>query len=227
MKLYFNGRIYEFSLEQLDLMYENEGSEAIIYRFFDREVGKVFALKIYKDFCGKDRLDEATTKKLMSIVTKRFLLPEDVIYDASGKFIGYVMDYCKMYSVKNLPLMKMDWFLKELDFIFDDVFKLSSENVDIDDLHFGNTIYSDGIYIADPGSFIIDKDSRYVLSNNKMTVNRYILEELVFNLIPLTKKEKNKLREELPINEDPIVEILNSGRNSTESLKKFIKRICK
>lgn len=226
MKYYFNKKWHEFTTEDMEYMYENEGKEADVYRYFDKDTKKVKALKIYKTYCSKDRLDEDTTYKLIGIPTKRFVMPEDAIYDERKNFVGQVMNFYQGFSFKNIGNMPIEKFIEEVKIILEDAKTLATEGIDIEDLNRENTIYTGIINLIDSGSFRVVEPSSYVFKHNEAIVKEYILSELLLELIPLSKKKKQSITKKL-LESDTNIDILFENYEKEENVKSFTKRICK
>lgn len=226
MKYYFNKKWHEFTMEDMEYMYENEGKEADVYRYFDKDTKKVKALKIYKTYCSKDRLDEDTTYKLIGIPTKRFVMPEDAIYDERKNFVGQVMNFYQGFSFKNIGNMPIEKFIEEVKIILEDAKTLATEGIDIEDLNRENTIYTGIINLIDSGSFRVVEPSSYVFKHNEAIVKEYILSELLLELIPLSKKKKQSITKKL-LESDTNIDILFENYEKEENVKSFTKRICK
>lgn len=225
-KLFYIGdQSYEFSDEDFDFMYENEGQEAVIYRFCDR------ALKIYKDYCWKDRLSEEDAQRLSKISSTRIVLPKELIYDRNRKFCGYSRDFYMSYAISHIANMDMEDFLKELDLIYRDVEVLSENKVSIDDLDVGNFIYDGQIRIIDPGSycFLDSADSKVVMRDNLSIVREFVLEGIIIPSISLTKRQKLQLKSYFP-DDFYIGDIMKwdvSDQKRSQSVKNYVKQICK
>lgn len=191
MRILLGDKLLEFTDEELDYMYLDEGNESEVFRYHDS------ALKIYKEFCFKERLTEEDVLGLIGIPTKRILMPKEVIRDADTlEFIGYSVPYIEKYPSRCIPRMKMNEFLDELDVIHSDVDTLSSRHIDIEDLHVDNILYNGKFFIGDPGSFELKKESSVgkIYRDNIYSLNRFVINE-VFGLIGLSKNRKKILDE--------------------------------
>ena len=148
MKILLGDKLLEFTDEELDYMYLGEGNEAVVFKYGND------ALKIYKDYCQKERLAEEDVLRLSGITTERILMPKEIIRDAvTGRFMGYSVHYIEKYPASAIARMKMKDFLSELDVICSDIDTLSNAHVDIEDLHVDNILYNGSFFIGDPGSF--------------------------------------------------------------------------
>ena len=87
MKYYIGNKVYDFSEEELDRYYLDEGTEATCYKMGDT------VLKIHHDYPNRDILSEDNCKRLSRIETDRILLPKDIVYDEDGKYLGYTVKY--------------------------------------------------------------------------------------------------------------------------------------
>lgn len=195
MKYIINGSVYDFTKEELEYFYLDEGEEGICYRI--RDYNNDFVMKIHHVNPDKLSLDEDTCNALKEINTKRVLLPNNLIYDEDGKYLGYTLDFIeyKRPRIRNLKIRRV---IDEFYTLEKDVDLLTKNNVLIDDLRIFNTIFSDGIYVCDPGSFTLAKtkgEKRFLDSYNTERINEYELEEILFNLLKFGQKEKSGLKE--------------------------------
>ena len=85
------------NIADIEKHYIDEGTEVVVYKYND------MALKIYKDYCRKQRLDLDTAKELSKIDTSRILLPRNIVYTENGEFIGYTTNKSKGYYTEQLP----------------------------------------------------------------------------------------------------------------------------
>lgn len=221
MTIYIADKKYNFTEEELDYMYIDEGQEANIYRLGD------IILKIYKENSPKAKLNYKVAKKLSKIHTKRFLMPSKPIFNEEGLFIGHTTKFLNSYSLKNIAKIKMACFLEELKQIEEDIDILSSEHVDIMDLTTSNTIYNGNINFCDPGSFVLrpQKSSQYLASLNKKELEIYLIDELFPSIVSLTKKQKQNLAKYFSTMS--YEEIFTSETIPTEKVATYIKRISK
>ena len=220
LKIYYDGKLLEFTDDEEEYMYLDEGAEGIVYRY-----GKD-ALKIYKDTCFRGRLDEEQCKKLGVISTKRILLPKGVIYSGDSKtFVGYATPFIYKYPCKRIMDMTVDRLVDEIGVIEDDLHVLADNGVEIDDLHAGNILYNGQIFIGDPGAMIFRNDfySDWSFKNSRFTFNRFLKDDL-FLYAKLTKKEKRNLENRFDDFESYGLQIRDT-MNSGETVKRYIKRM--
>lgn len=188
MKILLGDELLEFSDEELDYMYLDEGQESEVFRY-----GKD-VLKIYKKFCIKDRLSEEDAMRLSQIKTQRILLPKKIIRDPEdGHFMGYSLPFIYKYSRSIIPRLKISEFLDELDIILDDVSVLSDNGVDIEDLHIDNVLYNGKFFIGDPGSFMFKKKSTggIIYRDNVFILNRFV-KDSVFKQVKISGKKRQE-----------------------------------
>lgn len=219
MKLYVENEEYNFSDDDLEYMYLDEGNEAKVYRY------KNLALKVYKDHCRKIRLNEDITKKMCSIETKRILLPRKVIYGENSEFLGYVTDYITGYSLSHISKMKMRKFVTELDCIYDDVMLLSDKGFELYDLHRNNMLYDGGIYLSDPGSYILEEDGSIdCLEDNIYRINTLIVDDILKFSTKLTRKKSKSVSQFLSC-DGYIGEFIKDTADPNETIHAYMKRI--
>ena len=83
MKLFIGDRLLNMTPEELDRLYLNEGSEGVIYKNGEE------VYKIYKDNPMIDKLSLEEVNRLRKLKLKRFIVPNNPIFDEDGTFIGY------------------------------------------------------------------------------------------------------------------------------------------
>ncbi len=218
MKIRIGKKLFEFSEEELDSMYIDEGMEGTIYRFNDD------ALKIYCDFPRKDRLNEDEAYKLSKIKTDRILLPKDLIYDENNKFIGYSTKFIENIDFKNASYLSVYDFCNEMDLVYKDLKLLNDKGVDVEDYSLYNLLFDGSIYFIDPGSHRFVNDDGLLHRDNRYRLNEF----LVWNLIPymtdMSRAKRNKFRREIDLS-DEFVDFMRYESLEDESVKSFIKRI--
>ena len=216
MKVYIGNKEYNFSQEQLDYMYLDEGMEATIYRL-DSKV-----LKIYKDYSQKERLDYDEAAILSKIPAKKYLLPLEPIYDVDRNFIGYTALYKDKHMFKYLAQMPLNAFAGELDDLVSDTNLLGMNAISIEDLTYDNTIFDGHIAICDVGSFTTNDFSLDTLKqDNYDKLNTYICEEILANCVSLTRKQKiflSKIAENYDIRKEV-------SKDDSKTVGAFVKKI--
>ncbi len=222
MTIYIGKKEYNFTPEQLNSMYLDEGYEANVYR-----LGNII-LKIYKDKKVKARLDYETAKKLSKMKTKRIQMPRQPIFDHNGVFLGHTALYLTPYSPKNIARMNMQKFIEEVQALDDDLKLLSSNYIDAMDLTLDNTIYTGDINLCDPGSYLVrdNKPIQYIRNFNSYELKKYLGNELLPNIIHLTRKQQNNLTKNF-LASDSLVDYLEETAVPTEKVSTYVKRISK
>ena len=222
MKYYIGNKVYDFSEEELDRYYLDEGTEATCYKMGDT------VLKIHHDYPNRDILSEDNCKRLSKIETDRILLPKDIVYDEDGKYLGYTVKYINSEEPK-IKNLKIGNLINEFYVLEKEVKQLDEEYVLLEDLNYLNTIYSNGFYLCDPGkySFVDDLDKRRFLSCfNRDTINYYEINELLFRLFKFSNKDKIKISDTLFKYGEYVSEIIeNIGYDPEEDVKTYFKRI--
>ncbi len=190
MQIYIGQEKYNFTKENLAYMYLDEGKEATVYRLSSR------ILKIYKTRPEKATLGYDTAAILSKIPTTNYLLPQEPIYDKDKNFDGYTSTYKEKHSLSFLGKVSLQAFIKELETLIKDTYLLSENGIDIYDLNYHNTIYDGHILICDPGSFmkVYNIDKKTLSEENKKKLNDYIIEEILPNIIELSRKKKQMIR---------------------------------
>lgn len=220
MKIYVGEEFLDLDEDTLDYMYIDEGNESEIYRY-----GKD-ALKIYKRFCHKDRLDEDTTTILSGISTERMLLPKEIIRDESGNFIGYSMPFIYTYPVVGVLKRPVVELLDEMDVIKEDIRILSDNYVDIEDLHIRNVLYNGKLFMGDPGSYLVKRHKKrgQIYNDNMYTFGLFVRDEL-FKLLKLTVGERQSLNQKFDYTWDINGQMRDEVINDKETVRQFIKRM--
>lgn len=135
-----------------NLMIIGLGQEGLTYKYND------LALKIHYRR-SKQFLSEDIAKHLIKFETDRILMPQDLIYDENGKYVGYTKKYVKYNDyVREVPNDKL---IEELKKINNDIKLLSHNGVLLDDINnLDNIVYDGGINFVDPGFYtILDHDT--------------------------------------------------------------------
>lgn len=115
-------------------------------------------VKFYKPYCKKTRLTSKDVERLRKVSTKRILLPTASMLDKKGNLRGYKMDYIENLGEESFLLLPKEKRKEELKELKDDVLNLSDNGIILEDLHQLNTVYNNGIYFIDPGSYKFVKD---------------------------------------------------------------------
>lgn len=220
LKFYYNGELLEFTDDEEDYMYLNEGAEGIVYKYGDD------AIKIYKPTCFRSRLNEEQCIRLGTISTKRILMPKGIAYSDDCKtFIGYSTPFIYKFPVTRVMDMKMGDFVSELDVITEDLDILSQNGVLIDDWHADNVLYDgEQLFIGDPGGIVFQyrTDYQQAKRNNMFTLSCFLKGDL-FPLARLSKKAKVNA---WSVFEDyDMLEQMKDTMNSDETVKKYVKRM--
>lgn len=227
MKLIIGDELVE--IDNLDDYYLDEGSEAVIYRYEDDSKDIDWALKIYKDYSRKVRLDYETALRLSQIKTNRILLPNKIISSESGEFLGYTTPFCSSYSIDNISRMAVRDFIDEVDLIYLDTKNLTDQSVSLDDINLMNMTYDGRIVLHDPGSyrFVMGENSRFLSSENFEMVNDFLLKKLIRRVSKLTREEIRNLDKYFYQADGYVTDLMRCDIEETEDVKGFFKRITK
>lgn len=221
MKFYINNDEYNFSEEELnDTLLSNAGTEGTVYKIGDR------AVKIYKPFCLKNRLDESTAKLLSTIKTNRILMPRELVYDSKRNFCGYTTKYIESSNKDNIKRFKMKKLLDEIKLYEEDMVKLSDHNISLCDFDIFNTEYSDGIYFCDPGSFELeDKDNRFFKALNEDEIKSFFIYSIMSRFSDLNKKSSSKLYNHFSYDSYLSDMIKSEDYEENETMVHFVKKL--
>lgn len=224
MEFYIGDKKYNYTEEQLELhLLSDEGTEGNVYEI------KGQAVKIYKPYCQKTRLNEKQVEELKQIETERLLLPIETVYNETRNFNGYTTRLIRCASKDNIRRMKMTKMLEEMRKCTEDVRKLSKLGISINDLNYDNIVFGDGIYVCDPGSFIREEHEteREIERENKYHVNTLFIDEIFGLCCGLTKKQKLKLKDIVSPGEYLSEMLSFEDINQNETTLHFVKRITK
>lgn len=152
------------------------GMEVDVYRINNQ------VIKIYKDYCSKRRMDKQTCEFLEKIHTKRILLPTKTLLNEHHQMKAYKMPYIEDLGVESFYLLNKEDLVSEMILLHDDIKLLSDYHILIEDLTTDNTIYHNGVYFIDPGSYkkCEDKslDSNIIYGMNMDVINEYLLSQI-------------------------------------------------
>lgn len=194
MKYIIKDKVYSFTKEDLESFFIGKGEEGSCFRI--RNYRDDFVMKLFHSNPEKKVLDEETCKTLTEIDTEKFILPTELVYDEDGNYTGFITKHVS-YKKPKIRNLKIGRVIDEFCKLEKDVDTLTKNNVFIDDLHYYNTIFSDGIYICDPGSFSLaenENQERFANYYNRKRITEYEIEEIIFNLFKLGVREQDKFR---------------------------------
>ena len=129
------------------------GMEAHVYKIKDKVV------KLYKNYCQKIRLTKEQCDRLTKVRTKRILLPTKSLEDEEGNMIGYKMKYVRDLGQDSFYKLNKKDLTKEMTLIEEDIDVLSDNSINIKDLGNMNTIFHNGLYLIDAGSYGVLKET--------------------------------------------------------------------
>ena len=173
-----------------------EGQEVDAYVVGDQVV------KFYKPYCKKTRLSLNAIERLKKISTSRILLPTASMLDKKRNLRGYKMDYVENLGEDSFLLLPSEKRKEELKKLKEDVLNLSDNGVILEDLHQLNTVYNNGIYFIDPGSYKFVKDDT-LTENDKIQcyginidrINEFLISSLShFSLVKHTNITNSYLK---------------------------------
>lgn len=222
MLVYIGNECFDFDEDDLEYMYIDEGDEALVYRH------GMQALKIYRDYCYKPKLDESNTKKLTNIKTKRILMPRCPIYvGTKNNFKGYTTEpFIYALPKKQIKNMPIDSFLSEIDLFKEDAYTLAENKFEIDDLYLDNIVYNGKLYMVDPGSFEeVNLSTSEIFRRNVVEINELVKDEL-FSLVKVPKKGRVKINEyfdEFEYIGDAIKDSFSYGESVNRYVKKMVR----
>lgn len=206
-----------------------EGLEVEAYQIGDK------AVKFFKRYPGKEiLLTKSSIEKMRDINTKRILLPTDALLDKKHNLRGYEMKYIEDLGKDNYFNLNKDRLKEENKLLREDVEILSDNNLLLEDLLPKNTVYHNGLYLIDPGSyqfdFSLDTNQSYKINIERM--NEYLIFEVLRNY-HLIKHSKFDNYKSYAFSKEINMEYNNSGKKDViefltdieeNSLKDFVER---
>lgn len=170
-KLRYNGN-YNMHKDRLI----GDGNEGKVYLI------KGYAVKFYKPFCKKVRLNKKNAIYLSNLSTKRILTPDDILLNKKREIEGYKTQYVDNLGITNLLYLNKDNLKKELSLLEEDVTVFSDNLVLLDDLSFENASFHNGIYLIDPGSYKFDSSYDKVIcyALNMERMDEFLLSQILF-----------------------------------------------
>lgn len=183
------------------------GLEVDVYKIGEEVV------KFYKPYCNKVRLSKENIERLKQIDTKRILLPTDSLLDKKHQIRGYKMKYVTDLGVDSFFDLEKDDLKEEIEYIREDINTLSDNGVVINDLlQPSNTVYHNGVYLIDPGSYRINEISENenirTYGINIENINMYLIYTVIEEYILIHNKNIRKEQVAHDIN----LEFLKSGK---------------
>ena len=203
-----------------------EGMETEAYVVKDKVV------KFYKRYCKKIRMDKKTCEALSNIDTNRILMPESALLDKKRNIKGYTMEYISDLGEDSFFNLSKERLKEEIEELEKDVIELSNNGVELEDiLTKSNTVFHMGVYLIDPGSYLItaktDKERLGVYNKNIGHINEYLIKIITRRAYKYCQ-DRNRLRdfrdalkrEIYSNNIDPITYLKNI---KTDTLDKLIR----
>lgn len=119
---------------------------------YSNTVYKIFHSYFYDEKCF---INEDRILKYSNIINNTFIWPNDVIL-CEGKVIGYTSIYKKAYNLHKInPLMvNLDKYSDAISLVYSDVYKVSSNNILLNDIRYNILYYNSNIYIIDTLDYI-------------------------------------------------------------------------
>lgn len=165
--------------------YLGSGMEVNVYKVKNKVV------KLYKNYCKKIRLTKEDCDRLTKIKTKRILLPTTTLEDKKGNMIGYKMKYISDLGKDSFFKLNKENLTKELELLEEDINILSDNSIHIRDLGYMNTVYHNGLYLIDSGSYdILKQSSKY--KDMAYRMNQDEIDEYLIGLIENYANDKYK-----------------------------------
>ena len=158
--------------------YLGKGLEVVAYKIDDK------AVKFFKKSPGKEIfLTKESIEKMKKIKTKRILLPTDALLDKKHNLRGYQMDYVEDLGSDSYFDLDKDKLNEEHELLRNDIEVLSDNKITLADLTSKNTVYHNGLYLIDPGSYKFDStvDENQAYGINIDWVNLYLLYVVIRN----------------------------------------------
>lgn len=128
-------------------------------------------------------ITKESVEKMKKIKTKRILLPTDALLDKKRNIRGYQMDYIEDLDMDSYFGLDKDQLVEEHKSLKNDIELLSDNKVQLGDLNHANTVYNNGLYLIDPGSYFIDSsvDENQAYGINIDILNEFLIYEVIKN----------------------------------------------
>lgn len=150
-------------------------------------------VKLYNDYCQKIRLNKVEIEQMSKINTRRIIMPSVALLDKKKKAKGYKMKYINSLGYDSFYKMPKNKLTEELKILEDDVNLLTDNDVLLDDICITNTIFNNGAYLIDPGSYTIN-NLICTKEMNRDRINEYLIYLLVeYAVIKYGKESYNIL----------------------------------
>ncbi len=130
-----------------------------------------YAVKFYSLFCSKMRLKKETALSMTQIETERILLPRKLLLNKRHQMQGYYTSYVEELGKDSFYQLNRERLQEEFQKLSSDLDVLASSNVLLGDLILKNTVFHEGIYLVDPGSYSFSLEA---LGKNEDTFNEYL-----------------------------------------------------
>ena len=218
MRLFIGDTQLHLTEKEFDSLYLNEGHEITAYLLGDE------VIKIYKDNPQIERFSFEDISRFSKLKLNRFLLPNNPVRDDSFNLIGFACPYKVEDPFNSLYDISGKDFKREVKLMLGDIKELSRNNIEIDDLHLDNIIFSDNsIYFSDCGGFRYkkDEDTREIEKTNMFRFEYFIVNYLLAR--SLAKKNRKKFENEFEAYGN--VEEFISSMDDKENIENFAKRV--
>lgn len=138
-----------------------------------------YAVKFYSRFPRKMTLTKEEALQMSNIETKRILLPLKVLLNKRHQMQGYYTLYVENLGKKSFYQLEREQFLEELKLLKEDLSLLGENHILLEDLmEESNTVFHNGIYLVDPGSYSFDP---LAFLKNEALFNEY-LEQVILGM---------------------------------------------
>lgn len=173
-------------------LYDKDGN--VIKFSTDRKIeeGKIYSniYKVSEEECIKifKNTSDELTLEILSLIRDlnlpSFYSIHDFYFDRNRDFKAYTMEYYKKDNIDILT-MPTDYTLSNLYAIYNDIERLTDENVVVSDLHSGNVILNrDGITVIDADLYYqLFNAERYKLERKNLLALIYLFKDLYFGAL--------------------------------------------
>lgn len=152
-----------------------DGSDADVYLI------KGMAVKFYYDgfYSSGEGFTKRDIDKMSGIETKRILLPKSPLLDKKRNVRGYKMTYVNDLGIDNFFNLNKRILQDEMKILDSDISVVSDNSIILSNIAPNNTVYNNGIYLINPGSYLLNSDNIFTEGLNRDVFDEYLIDLLI------------------------------------------------
>lgn len=176
---YLNNERITLNLDQMKII--GRGKEGVVYQYNSNRCLKIFHCD--RDYCDLLRINEDKFKFFTTVKTKHIILPEELLYNASGKIQAYFMPYVNpSFDLNYIRNTDVQDVLQQLNDLRADIEILNEYNILMNDLKSSHLLYDQGFYLIDSSLYTkYEYDS--ILDFPCYKRNVYLTNELLISVL--------------------------------------------